>query len=194
MNSVTKIRKLLKQQKGIALFEMLPLLVVFIALIGLTVGLWGAVHSGVLQSIAARHYAFEVINNRSHFEYHRDYDRTTLGSSSLMYNRLNDAPDLDGYFHGKNEMRFFGILGDKAPDAKDPYVTHRGINFFEEIGRDYQQNPKGQIGTQEETLGASFHNNTSASGLRAVNPLWIMVGYGMCLDCLCGDNHASVCR
>ena len=69
---IYKMRFFFNNQKGIAMVEMLPLLSIFVILFGLTFGLWTGIHSGILQSIAARHYAFEVINNRTHFIYHRD--------------------------------------------------------------------------------------------------------------------------
>ena len=67
-----KKQEFLKNQRGIAMVEMLPLLFIFVIVFGLTYGLWTSIHSGTLQSISARHYAFEVINNRTHFIYHRD--------------------------------------------------------------------------------------------------------------------------
>ncbi len=182
----------LKNERGIALFEMLPLLVVFTTLVGLTVGLWGAVHSGVLQSIAARHYAFEVINNRPHFEYHRDFELGITSSSPLIYNSSKFAKK--GDYHGNTQARLFIIKADASVPDKEPYVTHRGINFFEEIKRGYDEDPKGIIPVQKSTLSPSFHKNSIKGGLDPVNPLWIMVGYGICLNCYCGDGDAKTCR
>ena len=72
----------LKNQKGVAVVEMLFMLWIFIILYGLTFGFWTAIHSGILNSIAARHYAFSVLNNRTHFEYHRD--NTSDGNKSYF--------------------------------------------------------------------------------------------------------------
>ena len=81
----------LRSQKGIAYVEMLPLLVLFVMLFGLSFGLWTSIHRATLKSIAARHYSFEVLNNRSHYIYHRD----------------TKAPDGDTGYYLKNGMRFF---------------------------------------------------------------------------------------
>lgn len=86
----------LNNQQGIAVVEMLPLLSIFVILFGLTFGLWTGIHSGALQSIAARHYAFEVINNRTHFIYHRD----------------TENPAGDKSYYEKDGKRFFAIIED----------------------------------------------------------------------------------
>ncbi len=174
--------------KGIALFEMLPLLVVFVALVGLTVGLWGAVHSGVLQSIAARHYAFEIINNRSHFEYHRDYNPGEPSPSPFMYNNSEFAI-VEKDYYGDVGSRLFYITSSKIESEDEPYVPLRGINFFEEIKRAYNENPKGIIPFQEKTASAEFHRDSSDDDPpERVNPLWLMTGYGICIDCPCGED------
>ena len=194
LKQINKKTASLKNNKGIALFEILPLLVVFVTLVGLTVGLWGAVHSGVLQSIAARHYAFEVINNRSHFEYHRDFEPPVISNSSVMYGNSEFSAKND--YYGGVGSRLFIIKADTDSSAEELYVTHRGINFFEELKRGYSENPRGIIPAQESTLDSSFHRISMQddSDVQPVNPLWLMIGYGICLDCPCGDGAISVCR
>ena len=104
---------LLKSQKGIAMLEMLPLLVVFITLFGLTFGFWTAIHSATLSSIAARHYAFSVINNRTHFEYH--------GTSYYGKNGSN----------GKTGYRFFAVVDYQKTETPYLIPVSRKINLFD---------------------------------------------------------------
>ena len=85
------LKRQIKNQRGVAFVEMLPLLALFVILFGLTFGFWDSIHRGVLQSIAARHYAFEVINNRSHYIYHRD----------------TQNPKGEFGYYGKDGHRFF---------------------------------------------------------------------------------------
>lgn len=59
-------------QNGMATLESLPLLVIFTFLMSYGMGLFGAIHTGILQSIAARTYAFETFRNRSHLLIYRE--------------------------------------------------------------------------------------------------------------------------
>ena len=99
-------------QRGIAMVEILPLLVMFITFFGLFLGLWGAVHSGTLQSVSARHYAFEVINNRTHPEYHRDWDGIAAAGEGKMFGSPQVAEK--GTYHGSTGMRFL-LLSPNSP-------------------------------------------------------------------------------
>ena len=178
-------------QRGIAFFEVLPLLVIFVVLVGVLVGLWGAIHSGILQSISARHYAFEVLNNRTHFEWHRDYDGT-LSPQPMIGSQNSSQEDLSA-FHRDMHMRFFAVRSDKLaafdPSQVEEIVTTRGINFFHEISRAPSDNPQGLIDAFKGQSGDDqFHRDVWVQeDAVPVNPLWIMVGYGICLDADCGN-------
>ena len=112
-----KIKRALNNQKGVAMVEMLPLLSIFVILFGLTFGLWTSSHSGILQSISARYYAFEVINNRTHFIYHRD---------------TSDPKDGEQYYE-KDGKRFFAIVKKQEVDDLKPIAEQKALNLF---GRD----------------------------------------------------------
>lgn len=143
-----KDKFLLQNQSGVAVVEMLPLLVVFVILFGLTFGFWTSVHSGILRSIAARHYAFEVINNRSHIIYHRD---TTGRTGNEQY-------------YGKNGYRFFASV---IKQGGNPALKSgkQAINLFDSGG------------TKIPTPSAS----------NQANPIWLKMGYGICLNFKCGE-------
>ena len=57
---------------GTALLETIPLLVIFVILLGFAMGLFGIVHTAVLHSIAARTYSFESFRNRTNLQYFRE--------------------------------------------------------------------------------------------------------------------------
>ena len=190
-----KQKKILQNNKGVALVEMLPILVVFVALVSITLGLWGFIYSSVIQSIAARHYSFEVINNRSHFAYHRDYSLENQGES-LSYNKAKedgiDRRDYHGLKQGglSKGMRFFAITSEGTSD-NFLYAGKRDISFFANIG-----NSNGGLieGANKEE---NWHNQEAVQSYRSlgfdtevekVNPVWLMTGYGICLDCDCGDG------
>lgn len=104
----------LKNQKGVAVVEMLPLLAVFIILFGLIFGFWTSVHKGILQSISARHYAFEVINNRANFMYHRD---TKPAGGAKQY-------------YKKNGYRFFAVVEKQLTSTQKLQPQERDLSLF----------------------------------------------------------------
>ena len=113
-----KKQGLLKNQKGIAMVEMLPLLAVFVLLFGLTFGFWTSIHSGILQSISARHYAFEVINNRTHFIYHRD----------------TQAPAGNSSYYEKDGKRFFAVVEFQPSGDPDIIAEKQALSLFDKDG------------------------------------------------------------
>lgn len=114
-----KTRFLLEDHSGVAVVEMLPLLAIFIILFGLTFGFWTSVHSGILRSIAARHYAFEVINNRSHIIYHRD-------TGPFQKDKA--------FYYEKNGYRFFAAVTRQERDDPDLIAETQSINLFDSGG------------------------------------------------------------
>lgn len=105
----------LNSRKGLAYVEMLPLLVLFVVLFGLSFGLWTSIHRATLKSIAARHYSFEVLNNRTHYIYHRD---TTQAENSKDY-------------YGKNGKRFFANVHYQPRENPKLYYEEGKLSLFD---------------------------------------------------------------
>ena len=103
--------QMLKNEKGVAYVEMLPILILFVTLFGLTFGLWTSIHRASLKSIAARHYSFEVLNNRTHYIYHRDIIEPA-GKKS---------------YYEKNGMRFFANVEHQANSANPKLIADKSI-------------------------------------------------------------------
>ena len=121
------------RQRGVAVFEMLFLLLFFVTLFSFTLGFWGAAHTATLQSTAARHLAFEVLNNRTHYEYHRDWLLNGRGGDGKMVGGSTmDSQDL---YLRDLDARFFFISGELDPPQTDATIqTKRGVNFFKAVG------------------------------------------------------------
>ena len=83
--------KALRNQKGTAMVEVVPLLVIFVLLINFSLGFFGVIHAGILNSIAARNYAFETFRNRA------------------VLNYLRDIADSDDVTYRREGFRFHGI-------------------------------------------------------------------------------------
>ena len=151
----------LKDTRGVAVAEMLPLLVVFVMLFGLTFGFWSTIHSGTLSSIGARHYAFEVLNNRTHFIYHRD-EGAYAGPG-------NGA---DSYYEEHN-FRFFAVVKKQIGGSPKQKVLERKLSLFTK--------PDSSGGSNKMWINAVSRNQNTA------NPIWIKAGYGICINAECGD-------
>ncbi len=101
----------LKNQKGIATVEAVTLLFIFILFMSFGVGFFNVVHTGILNSISARAYAFEAFRNRANLSYHRDTESPSSGS---------------GPYNGRVGFRIHGIKGEDQP--QEWRVTSRKIS------------------------------------------------------------------
>ena len=150
-----------EQQRGMASVEAIPLLIIFVMLSAYCVGIFGSIHTGILHSIAARTYAFEIFRNRANLDVHRE----NLPEVLMM---------------NKSEIRFHGISDEAAPRGSDQWLVARrplsvgypspdvGANRNDHLQRIFSLQPRNQA--------------------VSVGPIWIMIGYGMCLNASCGEQ------
>lgn len=147
-------------QKGIATIEAALLLSVFVVFMTYCVGTFGVIHTGILNSISARAYAFETFRNRANLTYFRD----TVSGDVLQTIKYG--------------VRAHGIVSEKATmNEKRWYVTERTIAQGREITsveRPQSLNYKEIQIKKRETAGA--------------NPVWVRTVYGICLNYECGGD------
>ncbi len=158
----------IKNNKGMAALEMIPILLVIVLFVNFSIGFFGVIHSGILNSIAARNYAFETFRNRSNLTYFR-----------------NNNPGGDRQVHyARTQLRLHGIVSEKGVENNADTrwkVTTRVIDFMnfdkrvELVGDAATHNSR----TREVPVG----RNTAI----AVNPVWIKTLYGICLTAGCGS-------
>lgn len=151
----------LRNEKGMAIIETIPLLVVFIMLTSFGLGLYGTVQTAILHSIAARTYAFETFRNRANLNFYRE-DGSGMGQPLYL---------------GKKGFRVHAIQNE-SDDRMEFIATERPISLGRSI--------------TSVNAGENVHNNGIFNLDRrnekvSVNPVWIMVAYGICLDAKCGD-------
>lgn len=60
-----------KKEKGMAVLESIPILFMLVLVFNFSLGFFGAIHSGILNSIGAYNYAFETFRYRSNLMYFR---------------------------------------------------------------------------------------------------------------------------
>lgn len=156
----------LKNQKGMAIFETIPILVIFLVLIAYLLGIFGMVHTGIVNSISARAYAFETFRNRANVTYFRDRE------SAGFHHYANFGARL----HAVNGET---MVGDGATNSQ--YATLRPIA----IGREPADSRASVSDHNERVFGIETRNRKG--GVEA-SPAWIMTGYGICINAQCGDR------
>jgi hypothetical protein len=152
------------RQKGLATVEAIPLLVIFVMLTGYAMGIFGAIHTGILQSIAARTYAFETFRNRTNLQIFRE----------------NTAPDQSNLYayHAKG-LRLHAINAEDAPSGTlGFFVSRRPLS----VG--YKPEPVPEA-NQSDHLDKIFEIQPRNQSV-GVDRLWVMITYGICLDAGCG--------
>lgn len=143
------------------MLETVPLLVIFVVLVSFGLGFFGIVHTAVLHSIGARTYAFETFRQRTNLYYFREN-----GSG------LNDPINFQ-----TKQWRYHAVQNESDP--RDLFVaTTRPIA----LGRSVAGSQ-----TTNETHNLQVYNILPRNERIAVNPAWIMVGYGICLNANCGN-------
>lgn len=160
-----------KGQKGMAILEMIPIMIVIILLVNFSIGFFGVIHTGILNSIAARNYAFETFRHRSNLTYFStstEVNASFTASYEVAQERL----------HVTLSEKAVGRAGD------DTIATARVIDFF-----DFGQRQAEQVGSKGDHKDKVFN---VMDGKRfeedGVNPVWIKSAYGICLSTPCGDN------
>lgn len=164
----------LQNQNGMAVFEIVPILVIFILLLNFSLGFFGAIHSGIVSSIAARNYAFETFRNRANLNYLRDVEDDGIGASAAV-----------DFYYLKEGFRFHGVVSEQRPDENAWFATKRPIKFTE----------NGSISTSGESATHNRKVAQIASNQRAsdfieqdeFSKIWVRTLYGICLNMKCGN-------
>lgn len=151
-----------KSQQGMAILETVPMIFVFVALVGFTIGFYGVTQKMILHSIASRAYGFEQIRHRANTNYLRDVG---TGGTENSYHLT--------------QLRYFTT---RAPGTGDRFIASR-------MGIDYRdRNPADQGNPDSHNTSAYQDINRSSRNERHLfNSVWIKVGHGLCLRASCGE-------
>jgi len=151
-----------KNEKGLASIETIALLVVFAVLIGYGLGYFGSVHTAIMNSMAARTYAFETFDNRVDLTYFRS-------------NRGTQNEQMDHY--ANYGFRAHGIASEYSDNAQNNAywtVTERSISIARPAA------------DRLDDRSDDDNKITGAERGQGVNPVWIKVIYGICINHECG--------
>ena len=185
-------RKTKKSEKGMAIIEAIPVLFMIVLIFNFSLGFFGVVHSGVLNSIASYNYSLETFRFRSNLNYFRP------GGGLTHYTKTQNR------VHGTTQDGSEDV-GNEA-DGKWP-ATLRGITFnFDATkpGRDLasvqdKQNAKIAVGEPDREFKTSPLNGSVWSVTSKSVPqtgqtvqtarVWIKTVYGICLNADCKPTN-----
>lgn len=161
------IQKKRKGQRGMAIVETVPLILIFITLTGFTLGFYGVTQRMILSSIAARAYGHELIRNRTNINYLRDVGSTgSIHSYHRTKSRLFAARSSSG---GANDF-----IAEKMPIQFPP----RGPSG---LGSEDAHNTS----AYEDLSRGALQNRRNTRHL--FDQVWIKNSYGICIDAGCGE-------
>lgn len=146
-----------KGEGGMAVLEMIPVIVVVMVMLRYSYGYFGVIHSATVQSIAVRNYTFESFRHRSRLTYLREGSQTKY----------------------KDLVRIHGVQGEGAgTDNAYWIVGRRNIAFA--------PNPENAVGSDNFQQRMNEQRNVIA-GKRfsegdGVSDVWLAIRYGICID------------
>lgn len=165
--NVKNISKKRKNQQGMAIIETVPMIFIFITLVGFALGFYGITQRMILSSIAARSYGFELMRNRTNINYFRDVGATgpqnSYHATQSRYFSTRERGDQSEFVAAKLPVNFT----DRRPASTGAAEAHN-TSAYEDLGRG----------------GAQGKRNVK----HLFNPVWIKNGYGICLSAKCGSN------
>ncbi len=169
-------------EQGFSSIEALILMVCFTLMVSFTLGVFGIIHSGILQSIGSRNYAFETFRHRANLTYIRDAD--PLGSKSGIPATLDSyvgviVPSAPKTF-GEN-FRLHFVESEVANLDGSPQATERPLAKGRDVAATNENVSFHEKVDNEANLAAGMRYNNQDG----VNPAWIKVVYGICMNAEC---------
>lgn len=164
-----------KSEKGMAILESIPVLFMMIVIFNFALGFFGAIHSGILNSIASYNYTMETFRFRS----------------NLMYFRPGGG--LDHY--NKAMVRVHGVVADgtKTEDARRSVwpATIRPIALNTAVAKiKVDPNNIDHSYKQRDVAGnvwqaKSDHSPENKDDSPFTPEIWVKTVYGICLNAEC---------
>lgn len=158
-----------KTERGMALVESIPVLFTIVILFNFTLGFFGAIHSGILNSIASYNYTLETFRFRS----------------NLMYFR----PGADFKINYKKAMtRVHGTIqdGNVPTEQRDIWpATVRKVSFPDNIKGDGDSHKFVDGGPNGTGIWSVTSESEGKESMPATPEIWIKTVYGICLNAEC---------
>lgn len=167
-------KKKKKNNKGMALLEALPVLFMVILVFNFSLGFFGAIHSGILNSIGSYNYTMETFRFRSNLMYFRPGAGTSNYSKSMnrVHGIIGDGSSSKDTKKGKwpATVRNIAVASNSRLDSKLGISTHNKAD-------------------EKDTRSIWFMKSTQASDNLEDGPetpeIWVKTVYGICLNADC---------
>jgi hypothetical protein len=163
MDVKKNIRSNLKKsdEKGLAILETVPMIFIFMTLMGFTIGFYGISQKMILHSIASRAYGFEQMRHRANITY------------------LRDVKDGNSNSYEVTQLRYFTV---REPASGTTFVAAKmGVNYLD-------RSPT--AGANQDAHNTSAYEDIvrqRRNERHYFDSVWIKVGHGICLTSLCGE-------
>ncbi len=176
-----KLRQFKKTEKGMAFVEAIPVLFMVVIVFNFSLGFFGAIHSGILNSIASYNYTMETFRFRSNLMYFRP-------GGGMKHYELSMAR-----VHG---VTADGVKNDDSTKKLWP-VTVRDVAFnkamtkvesmsggAESVDHKYRRTPASKsVGYIDSNYLADGSNFTPSP------EIWVKTVYGICLNADCKKTN-----
>jgi hypothetical protein len=178
-------RQFKKTEKGMAFVESIPVLFMVVVVFNFSLGFFGAIHSGILNSIASYNYTMETFRFRSNLMYFRPGD-TKMANYAASMARVHGVTT-DG-----------SVDDDSADGRKNKWpATVRSIAFTQSVtkiqdpllGQSPDSVNRGYKTNNETNSGSTWFVGSKylADGNNYVKSpeIWVKTVYGICLNAEC---------
>lgn len=159
-----------KTERGMALVESIPVLFTIVVIFNFSLGFFGAIHSGILNSIASYNYTLETFRFRS----------------NLMYFRPGAGADIH-YF--KAMARVHGTIqdGNVPTEQRDIWpVTVRPVTFTGKISEQEEGSDHSMAAKNSNGVWSVISTYVPTSKDVPFTPeIWVKTVYGICLNADC---------
>lgn len=163
----------LGSQSGMAIFEVIPVLVIFVIFVTYTYGFFGAIHSGILTSIAARNYTFETFRHRSNLKYFRGNKYKDTSTYIARYTTF--------------DVRFHGVTAETTKELVFAAPV-RNISFIGSKNK-FVNNSASAEDYHNEDIVRTISPGKRFNQSDGVNPIWLKIQYGICMTSQCGASR-----
>lgn len=167
-----KKRVFKKSEKGLALVESIPVLFMIVVIFNFSLGFFGAIHSGILNSIASYNYTLETFRFRSNLMYFRPGD-TGLVNYKLTKNRVHGVTQ-DGNTPPSDSQKGKWLATVRSPAFSNNLVAAEASHAY----ADKNNNGVWSIDSAYTPQASSIE----------ISEIWIKTVYGICINADCGEG------
>lgn len=177
-----------KKEGGMAVIEAIPVLFMLVMVFNFSLGFFGAIHSGILNSIGSYNYTYETFRYRSNLVYFRPgagAEKNYKASSNRVHGITKDGSE-----QAPNESR--GAWPVTFRDITFNYVKenpNRNLAGVTESDRNYSE----RTSSTNIWFATSTYTPEESNSIQTPR-IWIKTVYGMCINAECCSEANNNCQ